>query len=288
MEVREALTIAVKSLQNSSTPFLDARVLMAKVLSFSQEKVVLNYQMHLAKQLSEEFFQLVRRRKLMEPIAYIVGIQEFYGLEFYVDYNVLIPRPETELLVDIVICDYNLRFQNKTVSMLELGVGSGAVSITLANQISDIKITALDICNKALKIAFYNASVYGVVSKIQFVRSNWYDQLNSRYDYIVSNPPYLVKCGDGSVLGDDKEPLSYEPNLALYADNNGLAAYEIIIGSAHKYLNYNGRLIMEFDFVKKDILVNILHKCGFELIDIKKDLSGLDRVFIAKSIFNKY
>lgn len=280
MQLKEALKVGTKKLDKSSTPVLDSRLLMAKVLSSTQEKVLLNYNMNLSSELKQEFFKLIARRELMEPIAYIIGKQEFYGLEFYVDKNVLIPRPETELVVDTVLSDYNNRFAGKKVHIVELGVGSGAISIALATQIIAAEITALDICDKALEIASNNSWTYNVSSQIKFIKSNWYSNLgNEKYDYIVSNPPYISK-DEKNVMA--KETVLYEPELALYANDNGFAAYKTIINSAHKYLKSNGRLVLEMGYAQKDELTTMLHEYQFEIISIKQDLSDLDRVIIAK------
>lgn len=280
MQLKEALKVGTKKLDKSSTPVLDSRLLMAKVLSSTQEKVLLNYNMNLSSELKQEFFKLIARRELMEPIAYIIGKQEFYGLEFYVDKNVLIPRPETELVVDTVLSDYNNRFAGKKVHIVELGVGSGAISIALATQIIAVEITALDICDKALEIASNNSWTYNVSSQIKFIKSNWYSNLgNEKYDYIVSNPPYISK-DEKNVMA--KETVLYEPELALYANDNGFAAYKTIISSAHKYLKSNGRLVLEMGYAQKDELTTMLHEYQFEIISIKQDLSDLDRVIFAK------
>lgn len=280
MQLKEALKVGTKKLDKSSTPVLDSRLLMGKVLSSTQEKVLLNYNMNLSSELKQEFFKLIARRELMEPIAYIIGKQEFYGLEFYVDKNVLIPRPETELVVDTVLSDYNNRFAGKKVHIVELGVGSGAISIALATQIIAAEITALDICDKALEIASNNSWTYNLSSQIKFIKSNWYSNLgNEKYDYIVSNPPYISK-DEKNVMA--KETVLYEPELALYANDNGFAAYKTIISSAHKYLKSNGRLVLEMGYAQKDELTTMLHEYQFEIISIKQDLSDLDRVIIAK------
>ncbi len=280
MRINEALKRGSKKLKKSSTPVLDSRLLMAKVLSFTQEKVLLNYNMKLIPKFKQQFFKLIARRELMEPIAYIIGKQEFYGLEFYVDNNVLIPRPETELVVDTVLSDYNTRLTNEKVCMVELGIGSGAISIALASQIIGAEITALDICDKALEIASDNSRTHNVSSQIKFIKSDWYTNLSDKkYNYIVSNPPYISKDEKSNMA---KETVLYEPDLALYATDNGFATYKVIINSAYKYLKSNGRLILEIGYSQKKKLTTILHEYQFEIISIKRDLAGLDRVIVAK------
>ena len=280
MQIREALKEASRKLHKSSTPDLDARLLLSTATASTYEQLLLNYDKELPVDLEKKFFNLVTRRESMEPIAYIISKQEFYGLDFIVNKNVLIPRPDTELLVDAVINDCNRRSADEAITILELGVGSGAISITLATQIITSEITALDISNDALEVARTNAQIHNVQEQVIFIKSDWYASLGAeKYDYIVSNPPYISQ-GEKKQIA--KETCIFEPDLALYASNDGLAAYKVIIASAHRYLKPHGKLILEIGYLQKEALIDILKKYAFTELDIKQDFAGYDRVIIAR------
>ncbi len=280
MEIKQALILAARKCQNSSTPNLDARVILCKVLSSSYEQLLVRYDDALSELEEKEFLRLVERRVSMEPIAYIVGKQEFYGRDFVVDESVLIPRPETELLVDGIIEDYNARHSGKDIKILELGTGSGAISVSIANEVLRADILAVDISMDALEIAKINAYNHNVSEKIKFIQSDWFSNLaEGRYDYIVSNPPYVAHDEKSYVA---PATLLFEPKLALYADDNGFAAYKTIISSASSYLNDGGKLFFEIGHKQRDKILDILRECGFTDIFTKKDLAGHDRVVIAR------
>jgi len=286
MQIREALQKSKSSLTESSTPELDARLLLSKILSLTHEELLLSYQEELPDCHRESFFEYIKRRKSGEPVAYIIGKQELYGLDFIVDKNVLIPRPETELLVDHVISDHNKNDKSKPIKILELGTGSGAISIALAKNISASKITALDISNKALCIAKKNAKLHQLERQIDFITSDWYSKLESRedsfnkYDYIVSNPPYISKQDIDQM---SVEARKFEPEIALYASENGLVSYKAIISGASRYLKSEGKLILEIGYNQRDAVVALCKKYNFQEIITKKDVAGLDRIVIVQS-----
>ena len=279
MEIKQALILAAGKCQNSSTPNLDARVILCKVLSLSYEQLLVRYDNVLSALEEKEFLRLVDRRLSMEPIAYIIGKQEFYGRDFVVDKGVLIPRPETELLVDSIIEDYNIHHLDKNIKILELGTGSGAISVSIANEILKAEIFAVDISSEALKIAQINAYNHKVNERIKFIQSDWFSNVGEgRYDYIVSNPPYVDYNEKSVAIGTRL----FEPKLALYANDNGLAAYKAIINSASSYLKDGGKLLFEIGYNQRDKVLDILRECGFTDIFTKKDLAGHDRVIIAQ------
>ncbi len=279
MKIREALQFASKKLYKSSTANLDARLLLAFATNSTHEQLLLNYDKEISQSLKAKFMQLVNRRQSMEPIAYIVGYQEFYGLEFIVDKNVLIPRPDTELLIDLILNYYNKYNKNKNISILELGTGSGAIAITLANQITKSTITAVDISSSALEIAKQNSEKHNVVNQIFFKKSNWYQNLRSKqYDYIVSNPPYIAKEEKHQMA---YETMHFEPDIALYSTDNGLADYKKILSEAKQYLKPNGKLLLEIGYKQKPFLSNLLQEYDFTKLNTYSDLANHDRVIVA-------
>lgn len=279
MQIKQALTIAAEKCKNSSTPSLDVRVILCKVLSLSQEQLLIKYNDQLSALEEEQFFILLERRVSMEPIAYIVGKQEFYGRDFVVDKSVLIPRPETELLAESIIEDYKARHLGEDIKILELGTGSGAISVTIASEILITDILAVDISREALNLAEINAHNNRVGKQIKFIQSNWFSNIREgKYDYIVSNPPYIAYHEKSYV---SPSTILFEPDLALYADDDGLAAYKAIISSASSYLKPGGKLFFEIGYNQRDKVLDILKGYGFTESVTKRDLAGHDRVIIA-------
>ena len=283
MQVKEALAKAIMLLENSSTPMLDARVLLGEALALPLERLLLSYDLELNADDERIFFAFVKRRQEFEPIAYIIGAKEFYGREFIVNKDVLIPRPDTELLIEVMT---KLTSAQDSVEILELGSGSGAICVSLALEIVTAQITAIEVSKAALDIAQQNVKKHGVSSQIDFILSDWYKELgDTKYDYIVSNPPYIDKSEQPYMAN---ETLMYEPELALYADYNGLSAYQIIIESAYKYLKVSGMLVLEIGYSQKDSILNLLDKNNFYDIQTHKDLAQHDRVITCKVGKNAY
>ncbi len=279
MQVKEALKLAYEKLLTSSTPQLDARLLLCSAMNVTHEQLLLGYNQSLTETIENKFFRLVSRRQSMEPIAYILGEQEFYDLKFIVNKDVLIPRPETELLIDTLVEDCRKYSDNQEISILELGTGSGAIAVALASVFPAANITAIDISHEALAIAKKNADLNKVSGQINFIHSNWYQNLGlERYDYIISNPPYIDRSEKEQMA---KETYMFEPELALYAEDNGLANYEIIVSSASKYLKPYGKLLLEIGYLQKKQLFEMLQKNGFTTLESIPDLSGYDRVIMS-------
>jgi release factor glutamine methyltransferase len=282
MLIKEALSLAAKELENFSSKQLEARILLSYTLNMTQETLLINYNKELTKTEEYRFFQYIQRRKSFEPIAYIIERKEFYGMDFFVDKNVLIPRPDTEILVDAVILEYNKNFPDKKITILDLGTGSGAIAVSLAAGISLSRITATDISDSALTIATKNAVSNNVITQIEFIKSDWYSNLNhNKFDFIVSNPPY-IDSADKPYMS--QETLLYEPQDALFADSNGLIHYRNIISGATSFLKNGGKIFLEIGFNQSQLVTSILQKHQFTEIIIIKDLSGHDRVIKATFI----
>lgn len=279
MLIKEALSLANIELENFSSKQLDARILLGYVLNITQETLLINYNKPITKNEESRFFQYIKRRKSFEPIAYIIENKEFYGINFFVDKNVLIPRPDTEILVDEIILEYKKNFSDKEITILDLGTGSGAIAVSLAILIPLSKITATDISESALKIAIKNAMLNNVVNQIEFIKSNWYSNLkDAKFEYIVSNPPY-IDSADKPYMS--QETLLYEPENACFADNNGLINYDKIISEATYFLKKGGKILLEIGFNQSKSVVSVLEKHQFTEIVIIKDLSSHDRVIRA-------
>ena len=283
MLIKEALSLATEKLESFSSKQLEARILLSYALNITQETLLINYNKEITEDEKLNFFKYIERRKSFEPIAYILEKKEFYGMDFFVDQNVLIPRPDTETIVDEVILEYNKNFPDKEITILDLGTGSGAIAVSLATVIPLSKITAADVSDEVLKIATKNAISNSIAAQIEFTQSNWYSNLsNNKFDFIVSNPPY-INSADKSYMS--QETLLYEPQDALFADDNGLINYNEIISGAISFLNLGGKIFLEIGFNQSKAVVSILEKYNFTEITIVQDLSGQDRIIKATHLY---
>ena len=213
------------------------------------------------------------------PVQYIMGSTEFCGLDIKVNEDVLIPRPETEILVSVVTdLVNNSQPTVRSKRILDLCAGSGNIAIALTKKLSDCKIVASDISEKALAIARENAESHQAGS-IEFIKSNLFYDLNGLFDIIVSNPPYI----SGPEFAELQEEVLKEPRIALYGGEDGLDFYRRIFGAAGKFLNDGGYVAVEIGYGQagaiKDICENVE---GFKVAEIKKDLSCINRVIVAK------
>lgn len=204
-----------------------------------------------------------------QVIQYAIGKWNFYGRDFLVDERVLIPRPETELLVDLI-----LKEETKGKSILDIGTGSGAIAISLALE-SDMQVTAADISQEALDVARQNS--INLKAKLHFIKSDLFENIDQKFDYIVSNPPYISQ---EAYEGLEKE-LFLEPKLALVGGDLGYEIYQKIIDQAKDYLNEKGKIFFEIGYDQGQIVKDLLEAQGFKEVKILKDYAGHDRMLVA-------
>lgn len=257
----------------------EAELLFTQILDCDRMSLYLNQDKYLSKDEIEFISQSLKRRLKGEPIQYILGKTEFMGLELKVDSNVLIPRPETEILVETTI-EYVTR--QKLRKILDLGTGSGCIAVTLAKSLAHLEIDATDISDKALAVAKENEVINGV--NINFIQSDLFDKLNNKeYDIIVSNPPYIVT----RQIRKLQPELQYEPRLALDGGYDGLRIYRRIIRDAAGHLKNGGLLIMEIGFNQRRALEGMFKVLGsLEIIKVIKDYGNIDRVVVARKVDN--
>ncbi len=205
------------------------------------------------------------------PIQYITKKQEFMGLDFFVDENVLIPQPDTEILVEEVLKISKLF--NKKINILDLCTGSGSIAVSLAKYIKDVNIIATDISESAIKIAEKNAINNNVENKIKFAVSDMFKNIENKFDIIVSNPPYI----ETKEIEKLSKEVKNEPIIALDGGNDGIKYYKIIADNYNKYLNIGGYLLLEIGYNQGESVSKL-----FKNSEIKKDLSGNDRVILVK------
>ena len=224
------------------------------------------------------FNELINRRLEGIPVAYLTGIKDFMGLSFAVDENVLIPRPETEILTEYV-GEY-LREFNSEVNFVDLGVGSGAISVSILKFVKNARACAVDISAKALEVAKFNAEKFFVDDRIEFFCGNLFEPLKGRiFNAIVSNPPYIPSCELETLQAEVKK----EPQIALDGGNDGLNFYRQIISDAKKFLVSGGLLAIEIGINQATSVKNLFEAANFVDVEIFKDLSGIERVIIGRN-----
>jgi release factor glutamine methyltransferase len=267
MQLVKAGTALAEVLRESPLPPLETRILLSHALNLSRVQLITQHKRVLSDDEANRVDTLLARRISGEPVAYITGEREFYGLPFRVSPAVLIPRPETELLVELAI--ERLPQGGK---VLDMGTGSGAIAIAIAHARPDALITALDISEAALAIAEENAARHSV--SVGFLQGNWYDALQSRqFELIVSNPPYIIDQDPHLFEGD----LRFEPTDALTDHADGLSAMRIIVGGAGTYLLPGGWVLLEHGYDQASDVRALLNAHGFEAVQSWKDLAGIER-----------
>ena len=261
-----------KSFQN---PFLDTEIILSNILNISREELLLNLNKKIEKVELKKFETKFKKRLKKEPIAYLVGKKEFWKNEFIINNKVLIPRPETELLVE-----YSLKyFKNcNKIKVLDIGTGSGCIIISLLNEMKNWSGVGLDISREAIKIAKMNAKIQQLENRIKFIHSDIDKFLSCKYDLIVSNPPYISRFDLDKV---DEDVRKYEPLLALNGGRNGLSKIEDVIKRSSKLIKTNGKLVLEIGFNQFHVTKEMLKKYGFYTLKLSKDLSGNNRCIVS-------
>ena len=262
-------------LQNSVIDKFETEIILAYVLQVNRTYLHTYPERELTQQEHDQFCFYMRERINGKPIAYITQKKEFWSIELKITQDTLIPRPETELLVEIILEKFN---QTKKYRFLELATGSGAVSIALAKNHPDFDITATDISEKTLVVARENQKYYQI-KNIHFIQSNWFAEINTteKFDAIICNPPYIAENDLHLSQGD----LRFEPKIALTPGKTGLEAIESIIQNAKNYLLPSGWLFLEHGYDQGEKVAELLRENNYEQIKTKKDLKNLPRVTFA-------
>ncbi|MFP4456548.1 MAG: peptide chain release factor N(5)-glutamine methyltransferase [Clostridia bacterium] len=273
MTVRELWNELSAILEDESKGRVTARLLLMNGLNKKYHQLI----GELEEKVNEDIVQslLKQAKQIVDglPIQYLLGNQEFYGLNFYVNEYVLIPRPETELLVELLV--RNLK--NKDVNILDIGTGSGAIAIALAKNLERSKIIAIDISKEALEVAKRNAKENKVDRGIEFIRSDLFSNLGkTKFNCIVSNPPYISK-EEMKILPKN---VANEPKEALYGGEDGLFFYKEIVNKGYNFLQDKGILAFEIGSNQGKQVEEIMAQKGFRNIDVIKDYNNLDRIIM--------
>jgi len=282
LTICDALKTAAKLLGEAGieNSYSEAVILLCAALGRSKEFVYTHPQNILVGDIVQKFQGYVESRIARKPASYIICSKEFLGLEFYVNESVLIPRPETEILVEYLIKIINDRYKygkdcKKKVRILDIGTGSGCIGISIACNIRYAQVWCVDISNEALMTARFNAQKHGVESRVEFIQSDIFSNIHDMvFDIIVSNPPYI---STEDIRKLDPDVRDYEPLNALDGGEDGLFYYRSIISDAHRFLTSQGVLAFEVGIGQACVVSEILRDNSYS-VQIVKDLSGIDRV----------
>jgi release factor glutamine methyltransferase len=276
--VRECLLFSLTALDDAGidTPRLDSQLLLASAMNCRREDLAAHPERLLTVGEAHRFFEAFGQRKARRPLAYILGSQWFYGAEFDVCESVLIPRPETELLVEFALLN-----APKNGAVADIATGSGCIAISVAASRPDLNLCAVDISQPALDVAVKNAEKHKIMGRVRFFCGDLLAPLqNERFDIIVSNPPYI---SSRDVAGLMPEVRDFEPAIALYegAGDDGLAVYRRLAPGSVRHLNSGGRLAVEVGFGQAKAVEEIAKEAGFIKTELLLDGAGIERVVVA-------
>ncbi|WP_041471047.1 peptide chain release factor N(5)-glutamine methyltransferase [Chloroflexus aggregans] len=278
MIIQQALRVATARLQSiSPTARLDAELLLAHILGWSRARVVAEREVVLTPAQQEAFGALVERRAAREPVAYLIGHWPFFGLDLVVDRRVLIPRPETELLVELALTEAR-RYADTQITIADIGVGSGAIAIALAIHVPHATVYGVDRSADALAVAARNVARYNLSDRVVLLEGDLLTPVPGPVDLIVSNPPYTI------LAEVDESVYRYEPHLALDGGPDGLDCYRRLIAAAPAYLKPGGAILLEIGAWQAEAVAHLLNQAlPHAEVGVQRDLAGRDRVVWARN-----
>ena len=277
MKLNAVIRDAYQSLKNNKikSALIDSELLMANVLNKSREYIILNLDKDIKENDFHKFQVMVNQRSKGKPIAYLTNKKFFWKYEFYVDKHVLIPRPDTELIIEQVLKIYKFK---KKINFLDIGVGSGCITLSILKERKDFRALGLDISNQALKVCKINAAKLGVVNRLKLFNSDIDKFLFGKYDLIISNPPY-IKNLDLKYL--EKDVKKFEPKLALDGGLDGISEIRKVIKKSSELIKNGGKLVLEIAYNQKEEVKLLLKKNNFYINSVVKDLAKNERCIIS-------
>lgn len=276
MKIEELLRYGKEKLEKQKVEdaSIISRILMQYVLKIDRNKLIINKNDNVDINKENEYKEYIEKIIKGKPVQYITNNQEFMKLNFYVDENVLIPQPDTEILVEEVIKSIDIK---ENIEILDMCTGSGCIGISLAKNIENTKVTLVDISKEAIEIAKKNAIQNGVENKVTFIQSDMFENVKGKFDIIVSNPPYIKT----DIIQTLDKQVQNEPHIALDGGEDGLDFYKILINEAHKYLKKDGKIFLEIGYDQKQEIESLAKQSKhYKKIETIKDLSQNDRVII--------
>ena len=280
MNINSAIIQGAKVLRDNfiKNPILDSEILMTKTIQKDRKYILLNSKRNLDIKDLNTFQILIKERSIGKPIAYLTNKKFFWKSEFTLSDDILIPRPDTELVIEKVI---DLTKYKKKLNILEIGVGSGCILLSILKERKSFYGTGIDISKSCLKISKLNAIKLKISSKLKFYKSN-VDKFNlGKYDLIISNPPYIKNF---NLKYLEKDVAKFEPKLALDGGLDGLSALRKVIKKSSELIKKNGKFVIEIGFDQKNRVINLLKKKGFYINSINKDLANNDRCIVCTKI----
>ena len=269
--------------QGIESPRLTIELLLAHLLKKKRLDLYLEFERELDEATLAKLREMVKRRAAGEPLQYITGETEFCGLKLMVDKRVLIPRPETELLVETVVRRLKVTdsSESRPYRIVDVGTGSGCITIALAKKLPNAEIAALDVSQDALEVARGNAALHQIEKKVRFLESDLLDALPDSFaaDAIVSNPPYIA---DGELAKLPKEVRDFEPVRALAAGEDGLKVIRRLVMNARRVLSPSGFMALELGAGQRQAVEELFGQQGYEVAEVEKDLQGHERVIVAR------
>ena len=280
MNIESAIIQGAKILKDNfiKNPYLDSEILMSKVIEKDRKYILLNSKRNLDLKDLNIFQKLIKKRSVGKPIAYLTYKKSFWNSEFTLSEGTLIPRPDTELVIEKIL---NLTKNKKKLNLLEIGIGSGCILLSILKERKSFYGTGIDISKICLNICKLNAIKLKVTSKLKLYKSNVDKFTLGKYDLIISNPPYIKK----NVLKYlEKDIAKFEPKLALDGGLDGLSAIRKVIKASSELIKKNGKFILEIGFDQKYSVISLLKKEGFYINSINKDFANNDRCIICTKI----
>ena len=280
MNINSAINRGIKILKDNSicTASLDAEILMSFAINRDRKYILTNLKQKLNDKKLNNYEKLIQKRLKGKPVAYLTNKKFFWNFEFYVTSDTLIPRPDTELIVEKV---FQLIKHKKKIQILDIGIGSGCILLSILKERKNIYGTGIDISKKCLNIAEKNAISLHVKNRLKLFKSDIDKFTLGKYDLIISNPPYINKH---NLKYLDKDISLFEPRLALDGGLDGLSEIRKVIKRSSELIKKNGKLILEIGFDQKNKVIKLLKKEGFYINSTEKDLANNDRCIVSTKI----
>ena len=280
MNIENILKEGIDILQKNkiANPQLDSEILLSNSIKRDKKHIILNPKEVLNSEQLGKFKNLIERRKKGEPIAYLINKKEFWKDEFFVNKDVLIPRPDSELIIEQVLKIYS---KDDQLQILDIGTGSGCILLSILKERSNFYGTGIDISKKSINVSKFNAKQLNLTNRVKFFHSSVDNFNNGKYDIIVSNPPYIEQL---SLKYLEKDVVNFEPKLALSGGFDGFSKIRKVINKASNLIKKNGKFILEIGFNQKNKVIKILKEEGFYVNKAIKDYGNNDRCIISTKI----
>ena len=280
MNINLAISQGSKILKQKCIPNsqLDSEILMAKSINKDRKYILLNSNININQQNLSYFYKLIEQRSFGYPVAYLTNKKSFWNSEFFISNNILIPRPDTELIVENVL---RLTKKKNKINILDIGVGSGCIILSILKERKNFYGTGIDISKKCLNISKINAVNLNINSRLKLFKSDIDKFKIGKYDLVVSNPPYIKKL---KLKYLERDVAKFEPRLALDGGLDGLSVIRKVIRKSSELIKKNGKFVLEIGFDQKNEVINLLREKGFYINGVKKDLANNDRCIVSTKI----